>query len=68
MGDELPIVFVVDDDAAVREALESLLRSATLRVQSFSSAQAFLSYRRPEALLLDEFGGTSSLTSCVPIP
>ena len=49
MGDELPIVFIVDDDAAVREALESLLRSATFRVQSFSSAQAFLSYRRPEA-------------------
>jgi DNA-binding NtrC family response regulator len=65
MGDELPIVFVVDDDAAVREALESLLRSATLRVQSFSSAQAFLSYRRPEApccLLLDvQLPGLSGL-------
>ena len=65
MGDELPIVFIVDDDAAVREALESLLRSATLRVQSFSSAQAFLSYRRPEApccLLLDvQLPGLSGL-------
>jgi DNA-binding NtrC family response regulator len=65
MGDELPIVLVVDDDSAVREALESLLRSATLRVQSFSSAQAFLSYRRPEApccLLLDvQLPGLSGL-------
>ena len=65
MGDELPIVLVVDDDSAVREALESLLRSATLRVQSFSSAQEFLSYRRPEApccLLLDvQLPGLSGL-------
>ena len=48
MGDESPIVYVVDDDVGVREALESLLRSASFRVQSFSSAQTFLSYRRPE--------------------
>ncbi len=28
MGGERPIVYVVDDDASVRQALDSLLRSA----------------------------------------
>ena len=40
-----PIVFVVDDDESVREALASLVRSADMRVEVFPSAQAFL--RRP---------------------
>ena len=39
---EAPIVYVVDDDSGVRQALESLLRSAGLKVQSFASAQDFL--------------------------
>jgi len=42
------VVFVVDDDAAVREALDSLIRSAGLRVETFSSARAFLRHQRPE--------------------
>jgi FixJ family two-component response regulator len=37
-----PIVFVVDDDESVREALASLIRSANMRVEVFSSEQAFL--------------------------
>jgi FixJ family two-component response regulator len=36
------IVFVVDDDAAVREALGGLIRSAGLKVETFASAQEFL--------------------------
>jgi FixJ family two-component response regulator len=51
-----PIVFVVDDDASVREALASLIRSVGLRVMPFASAQAFLQYARPDAescLVLD---------------
>ena len=36
------IVFVVDDDASVREALASLIRSAGLTVQTFASALEFL--------------------------
>src|ERR1700682_1081028 len=36
------IVFVVDDDASVREALGSLIRSAGLKVETFASAQEFL--------------------------
>lgn len=39
---ERSVVFVVDDDAAVREALDSLIRSAGLRVETFSSAREFL--------------------------
>jgi FixJ family two-component response regulator len=50
------IVFVVDDDVSVREALESLIRSAALRVESFSSAEEFLARRRGDesgCLVLD---------------
>jgi FixJ family two-component response regulator len=51
-----PIVFIVDDDPSVREALTALFRSIGLRVQSFPSAQAFLEKPRPDAvscLILD---------------
>jgi FixJ family two-component response regulator len=34
-----PIVFVVDDDLSVREALSSLIRSVGLNVQTFASAK-----------------------------
>src|SRR5712664_4242608 len=40
-------VFVVDDDASVREALGSLLRSAGFAVETFASAREFLA--RPPA-------------------
>jgi CheY-like chemotaxis protein len=42
-------VFVVDDDASVREGLESLIRSAGHGVQAFGSACAFLSFKRPDS-------------------
>jgi FixJ family two-component response regulator len=51
-----PIVFVVDDDLSVREALSSLIRSVGLRVETFTSAQEFLVYQRPDVaacLVLD---------------
>lgn len=50
------IVWVVDDDASVREALESLIRSAGLRVETLASADEFLARPRVEApscLVLD---------------
>lgn len=50
------IVWVVDDDASVREALESLIRSAGLRVETLASADEFLACPRVEApscLVLD---------------
>ena len=40
------IVFIVDDDVSVREALEGLIRSVGLRVESFASAEEFLVRRR----------------------
>jgi RNA polymerase sigma factor (sigma-70 family) len=50
------IVFVVDDDAPLREALKSLIRSVGQQVQLFGSAQEFLQAKRPEVpscLVLD---------------
>jgi FixJ family two-component response regulator len=51
-----PTVFVVDDDASVREALSSLIRSVDLNVETFSSAREFLGHGRPDVpacLVLD---------------
>jgi FixJ family two-component response regulator len=51
-----PIVFVVDDDLSVREALESLIVQAGWRAQVFESAQDFLTFPHPSApscLVLD---------------
>jgi len=49
-------VFVVDDDAYVREGLKSLLRSVNLQVETFGSASEFLQTKLPDApgcLVLD---------------
>ncbi len=51
-----PIVYVLDDDLAVRQALSSVIRSTGLRVETFASAQEFLQYPRqdaPSCLVLD---------------
>jgi FixJ family two-component response regulator len=51
-----PLVFVLDDDLRVREALSSLLRSAELQVSTFESAAEFLkivSHLSPDCLVLD---------------
>ena len=50
------IVFVIDDDPSVREAIESLIRSVGMHVQTFASAQEFMASTRPDAaacLVLD---------------
>jgi FixJ family two-component response regulator len=52
----LPIVFVIDDDAAVRAAIQGLLKSVGLRSESFGAAQEFLRSKRPDGpscLVLD---------------
>jgi FixJ family two-component response regulator len=52
----MPTVVVVDDDAAVREALQNLLHSVGLKVQVFGSVQEFLGGKRPDGpscLVLD---------------
>lgn len=51
-----PVVLVVDDDASVRGALDSLFRSVGLRVQLFASAAELLSTKLPDVescLVLD---------------
>jgi FixJ family two-component response regulator len=53
---EEPIVFAIDDDASMREALSRLFRSIGMRAQIFASAQDFLTFKRPDApacLVLD---------------
>ena len=53
---EQGIVFVVDDDALVRETIEDLLQSVGLDVRLFASPGDFLKTRRPDApgcLVLD---------------
>jgi FixJ family two-component response regulator len=42
-----PVVFVVDDDISVREALELLIRCTGSRVETFASAEEFLLRERP---------------------
>jgi FixJ family two-component response regulator len=42
------LVFVVDDDAPLRESLTDLIHSVGLRVEAFASAREFLRSKRPD--------------------
>jgi FixJ family two-component response regulator len=56
MSDPDPVIFVVDDDPSIRDALTSLIRSVALRVETFESARAFLIRQpsdAPGCLVLD---------------
>jgi len=56
MTDPHPIVYVVDDDDSLRDALKRLIRSVGLQVELFASAEDFLQRKRPDApgcLILD---------------
>ena len=49
-------MFVIDDNPAVREALDGLIRSVHLSVRTFGSTEEFLRFKRPDApgcLVLD---------------
>src|SRR5258708_30060970 len=48
-AEEQPVVFVIDDDGMVRDAVNDLLCSIGLKVESFGSAQEFLQSKRPDA-------------------
>ena len=48
MSGAQPVVFIVDDDAAVRDSLSLLLELRGFRSRSFASAEAFLSAYAPE--------------------
>lgn len=56
MTETNPIVFVVDDDASVRDALANLLDSVGISAQMFRSTEEFMHAARPDApacLVLD---------------
>jgi FixJ family two-component response regulator len=56
MADVAPVVYVVDDDISVREALEALIREAGWQPKVFESARAFLRHppeSTPSCLILD---------------
>jgi FixJ family two-component response regulator len=56
MSEADPTVFIVDDDAPLRESLRNLIRSVGLRVELFASAQEFLQSQQPDTpscLVLD---------------
>src|SRR5208337_3053691 len=65
MGDTGAVIYIVDDDASVREGVASLVRSAGLKALTFASAQEFLDTSRremPSCLVLDvELPGLSGL-------
>jgi FixJ family two-component response regulator len=53
---EVPAIYVVDDDASVREALSNLFESVGLQASGFDSTEAFLQASRPDVptcLVLD---------------
>ena len=52
----VPLISIVDDDDAVRNSLDDLIRSIGFRTQGFPSAEAFLSSHQARAttcLILD---------------
>jgi FixJ family two-component response regulator len=65
VNEKQPVVYVVDDDSSVRESLDSLIRSAGLRVQTFPGAKEFLHSQlanAPGCLVLDvQLPGLSGL-------
>jgi FixJ family two-component response regulator len=65
MTQDQPIIYVLDDDNRVREALSSLLSSLGLGVEVFASAMEYLEFKKPDSpacLILDlELPGMSGL-------
>jgi FixJ family two-component response regulator len=59
-GKTPPRISIVDDDASIREALKSLMRSVNLSVEAFASAEEFLTSER--------FADTSCLILDVSLP
>jgi FixJ family two-component response regulator len=56
VSENKPVVFVIDDNPSVRDALDGLIRSIHLNVQSFGSTEEFLRFKRldaPGCIVLD---------------
>ena len=55
-AEDIPMVFVIDDDGLVRASVQGLLKSAGLRSEAFETAEKFLRAKRPDGpscLVLD---------------
>lgn len=53
---DLPTVFIIDDDAGVRDSIQDLVESVGLRAEPFATAKEFLTGERwdgPSCLVLD---------------
>lgn len=65
MTEAQPVIYILDDDHRVREALSSLLSSLGMRVEVFASAAEYLQFVKPDApacLILDlELPGMTGL-------
>jgi len=48
VNNDKPIVFVIDDDPHIREALDGLIRSIQLNVHTFGTTEEFLNFKRPD--------------------
>jgi RNA polymerase sigma factor (sigma-70 family) len=48
MSSAVPVVFIIDDDAGVRAAMQRLLKSVGLRSEAFAAAQDFLQRTPPD--------------------
>jgi len=56
VSETTPVVYVIDDNPALREALDGLIRSVHLSVRTLASTEEFLQFKRPDApgcLVLD---------------
>jgi len=56
MSSAAPVVFIIDDDVGVRNAMQRLLKSVGLKSEAFATAQDFLHRARhdgPNCLILD---------------
>jgi FixJ family two-component response regulator len=56
MTEDQPTVFVIDDDASVREAVKGVVKSVGLQAETFASTQDFLRKwlpEKPSCLVLD---------------
>jgi FixJ family two-component response regulator len=56
LAEQQQVVFVVDDDSGLREALSSLFRSVGLQVKTYASATEFLQSKlpdKPSCMVLD---------------
>ena len=48
--EEVPVVFIVDDDPSVRRSIQDLMSSVALRSEAFATPQGFLDAKLPDSI------------------